>query len=461
MSKSIAVLGGGPGGYVAAIRAAQLGASVTLVEQDTVGGTCLNRGCIPTKVLLHTIEMYEEVRKASGLGLDVADCKVNWATLLKRKATVVRRLTGGIGHLLKQNGVTVLKGKASFASAHEVTVTNAEGNISSLKADNFIIATGSVPAVPPVPGFDLPGISTSNEALDYSAPPKSLLLVGGGVIGVELACVFAPLGTEVTIVEMLPEIMPNVDKELVGIAKKMLKGHKIDIHTASSVAEVKAAAEGFTVTVKGESKFEKTVEHVLVCAGRRPYTAGLDLEKAGVEAERGRVKVDEHMRTNVPHIHAIGDCCSPVMLAHVASREGEVAVENIMGHKHAMDYRVIPGAIYCSPEIGWVGITEQDAEKQGLKVKIGRFPLAANSKCMVMNEGSGMIKIIADEKTDKILGVHIMGPRATDMIAEAGLAMQMNASVKDIIATIHAHPTVSEAMGEAALAVFGHAIHTV
>lgn len=459
--KSVVVIGGGPGGYVAAIRLAQLGASVTLVEKDTLGGTCLNRGCIPTKVLLHTVELYEQVLHSGELGFEADNCRVNWPNLLKRKQQVVSRLTGGVGMLLQKRGVTVVKGDASFAGPKSVAVKTAGGKTEKLSADAFIVAAGSVPSAPPVKGFDLPGVATSNEALDYATPPKSLVLVGGGIIGVELASVFAPLGCNVTIVEMLPRILPNVDEELAAAMHKRLEAMGITIHTAASVKEVAARGTGFAVTVAGASSLTLEAEKVLVAAGRRPATEGLGLEKAGIKAERGRIVVDTAMRTNVPGIYAIGDCASPIMLAHVASREGEVAAENIMGHTASVDYKAIPGAIYTSPEIGWVGLSEKDAREKGYDVMVGRFPLAGNGKSLVMNETGGMVKVVAEKRYGEILGVHIMGPRATDLIAEAVLAISMEATVDDLIAAVHAHPTVSEAVAEGTMASLGRAIHAL
>lgn len=459
--KSVVIIGGGPGGYVAAIRLAQLGASVTLVEKDTLGGTCLNRGCIPTKVFLHTVELYEQVSHSRDLGLEADNCRVNWPNLLKRKQQVVNRLTGGVNMLLQKRGVTVIKGDASFAGPKTVEVKTAGGKTEKLSADAFIVAAGSVPSAPPVKGFDLPGVATSNEALDFASPPKSLVLVGGGIIGVELASVFAPLGCTVTIVEMLPRILPTVDEELAAIMHKRLEAMGITIHTATSVKEVAARGAGFAVTLTGASSLTLEAEKVLVAAGRRPATEGLGLEKAGIKAERGRIVVDKAMRTNVPGIYAIGDCASPIMLAHVAAREGEIAAENIMGHAASVDYKAIPGAIYTSPEIGWVGLSEKDALDKGYEVMVGRFPLAGNGKSLVMDETGGMVKIVAEKRYGEILGAHVMGPRATDLIAEAVLAISMEATVDDLIAAVHAHPTVSEAVAEGTMASIGRAIHAL
>ncbi len=454
-TKKILVIGGGPGGYVAALRAAQLGARVTLVEKGALGGTCLNRGCIPTKTLLHTVELYNEVRRGAELGLAAPDVRVDWPALRRRQSQVVGRLVGGVGGLLKGRGVEVVSATARLLGPKEAEITRPDGRKEKIPAHDIILATGSVPARPPVPGFDLPGVVASDEALVFDTPPKSMLIVGGGVIGVELASVFAPLGTEVTVVEMLPDILPNVDEELVGIMRGLLERRGIKVHAGATVQGVEKAAGGLTVSVGGPAPFRRTVEKVLVATGRRPNLEGLGLAEIGAAVEKGRVKVDERMATNLPGLWAVGDCASPVMLAHVASREGEVAAENIMGRRARMNYRAVPGAIYTSPEIAWVGLTEKEARARGHRVKVGRFPMLFNGKSLVMDAAEGIFKIVADEQYGEILGVHLMGPRVTDMIGEAALALTMEGALEDVAAVIHAHPTVNEAFGEAALAALG------
>lgn len=447
----ILIVGGGPGGYIAALRAAQLGAQVVLAEKDSLGGTCLNRGCIPTKTFLHTVELYNEVlRRGPDIGLEVAAATVNWPKLMRRKDEVVGRLVGGVEALLKAKGVSVIKGTAKLLGSREALVERADGGTEKIPAHDIILATGSVPAMPPVPGFDLPGVVTSDEALSFDAPPKSMLIVGGGVIGIELASVFSPLGTEITVVEMLPDILPNVDEEIVGMMREILATANINIQVGAIVNSVEKCGEGLRVKVGGPKPFEKVVEKVLVAVGRWPNLAGLGLEAIGVELEKGRIKINERMATSLPGLWAIGDCASPIMLAHVASREGEVAAENIMGHPAKMDYRRVPGAIYTSPEIGWVGLSEKQARQMGHDVGVGRFPMAFNGKSLVMG-ADGLFKIVIDRRHGEILGAHLMGPRATDLIAEAVLAMNMEATVDDLVAAIHAHPTVSEAVGEMAL----------
>ena len=458
--KRVSIIGGGPGGYVAAIRAAQLGAKVTLVEKGPIGGTCLNVGCIPTKVLLHTAEVFSEIGHAKDLGISVTGASVDWNALMMRKNAAVQTLTGGVTTLLRSNGVRVLAGEASFVSSGEIVVRSANGGEEKVEHDAAIIATGSEAFVPPVPGFDLPGVITSTEALSLSRIPKSMTLVGGGVIGVEFASIFASFGTSLTIVEMLPEILPNIDEEITGILKATLLQRGVRIHTSSKVTGVRRSDTGLVVAVETpDGRMDIEAECVLVCVGRKPNTSALALDRAGVSVDRGRIVTDQHMRTSQAGIYAVGDCTSPIMLAHVASREGVVAAENIMGHDVVMDYRTTPSAIYTSPEVASVGLTERQAGEKGIAVRVGRFPLAANGKSMIVNDVAGIVKYIVDEKYGEILGLHIIGPRATDLIVEGALAIRLEATVDEIVTTIHAHPTIGEALAEAALASRSEAIH--
>lgn len=458
-SRKVVVIGAGPGGYVAAIRAAQLGAQVTIVDRKWVGGTCLNVGCIPTKVLLHTVELFNAVKEGSMIGLMADNVRVDWKSLMKRKEQIVGQLVGGVKGLLSANGVNIIEGEASFISEKEIQVKT-EGGVKTIEADNVIIATGSAPAMPPIPGIDSQGVISSDEALSLEEVPSSLAIIGGGVIGVEFASIFASLGTKVTIVEMLPEILPNIDEEIVRIIKASLARKGVEFHTASKVTGFTAKGSSVDVAVStGDGDITVNSEKVLVSIGRRPVTDGLGLENIGVKMNRGRIVVDEYLSTSKEGIYSIGDCSSPVMLAHVASREGEVAAENIMGHNVKMDYKTNPGCIYTSPEIASVGLTEKEAREKGYDVKIGKFPLVANGKSLLMNETDGIIKFVVDDKYDEILGVHIVGPRATDLIVEGALALRLEATIDEIVSTIHAHPTVGEALGEAALDVNGGAIH--
>lgn len=458
-TKRVAVIGGGPGGYVAAIRAAQLGAEVTLIEKGALGGVCLNVGCIPTKVLLHTAEAYTAAKEGALIGLRAENVSVDWSGLMARKKAVVDTLVGGVGTLMASNGITVLRGTASFASAKEIDVALNDGGKMTVRADAVIVATGSEPAVPPIPGFDLEGVITSTEALSLDGLPESVVLVGGGVIGMEFASIFSTFGVKVTVVEMLPEILPMIDGEIVSILKGVLLRKGVVFHTSSKVTAVEKKGKKLAVSVETpEGKTVLEAQKVLVSVGRRPVTKGLGLEALGVAVERGRIQTDKKMETAVKGVYAIGDCASPIMLAHVASREGEVAAENIMGHGVEMDYKTVPSAVYTAPEIASVGLSEKEALEKGFRVKVGRFPLMANGKSLIMNETDGMVKYVVDEKYDEILGVHLIGPRATDLIVEGALALRLEATVDEILTTVHAHPTVGEALLEGAMAVRGQAL---
>lgn len=460
VNKKVVVIGGGPGGYVAAIRAAQLGAKVTLVEKEKVGGTCLNVGCIPTKVLLHTAEMYSEIKEAKKIGLNVSGVEVDWDALQKRKNYVVRRLVSGVKTLLASNNVELIEGEASIENRKSVLVTKADGTTLKVEADDIIIATGSYPFMPPFEGVGLPGVMDSTGALSLEEIPKSMVIIGGGVIGIEFASLFRSFGCQVTIVEMLPYILPPIDGELRDILKNLLVKSGVKIYTSAKVTSIKQGGEGLQVSVSlNDEEMVLSSEKVLVAVGRRPSIGGLNLEQAGVQTERGSVVVNDKMETNVEGIYAIGDCTGKIMLAHVASDQGVVAAENIMGHDSKMDYKTVPSCVYTKPELASVGMTEEQAKEKGIDYKVGKFPLIANGKSLIMNETDGMIKIIADSKYGEVLGVHMLGPRATDLITEAALALKLEATVQEIITTVHAHPTVGEAVREAALAVENIAIH--
>lgn len=457
MKKRIVIIGGGPGGYVAAIRAAQMGASVTLVEQRRTGGTCLNVGCMPTKVFLHAAELYRSMQEeASVNGIFAEDIRFDWSKVLARKTEVVNHLVEGVEGLLQANGVEQISGRARLTGPRAVDV---EGR--SLTADSVIVATGSAPAIPPVPGLDDEGIMTSDQALSLPQLPQSLLILGGGVIGVELASIFATFGVAVTVVEMLPEILPNVDAEIAGLLRSDLTERGVKFYTGAKVKSVARSSSGYEMEV--DSLPERLfAEKILVAAGRRPCASGLGLEEVGAEVVRGRLVVNPLMETRVKGVYGIGDCTGGIMLAHVASREGEVAVENIMapeGCKVRMDYKTVPSAIYTKPAVASVGLSEADALRQGHRVRVGRFPLAGNGKSVITGDASGMAKIVADERYGEILGVHLIGGPATDMIAEAGVALRLEATLDEVLTTIHAHPTVSEAVAEAAMAALGRAIH--
>lgn len=455
MAKSIIIIGGGPGGYVAAIRAAQLGAQVTLIEKDKLGGTCLNRGCVPTKALLRSAEIMTEIKNAGTFGISAEKVTLDFTAVMKRKEEVVKRLQMGVTFLMKKNKVRVVNGTGTFIDNRTVAVGSEK-----IKADAIVIATGSKPSGIPVRGVDEPGVITSDDALSLEQLPKSMVIIGGGVIGLEFAQILHRLGCKVTVVEMMPQLLPTEDEEIARVLEGILKKEGIDIYTCATVTGVRTDAQKGKVvsfTTKDGAQ-EKAGEKVLLAVGRRPCTDGLGADKAGVAMDKGRIIVNEKMETHVPGIYAIGDVTGKIMLAHVAMEEGKVAVENVLGANRKMSYREIPRCIYTSPGVGGVGLTEAEAKKKG-NIKIGRFPLIASGKALILNETSGMVKIIADEKYGEILGVHIIGPEATELISEAVLAMSLEATFEEIAATIHAHPTLSESMMEAALAVGGKAIH--
>lgn len=454
--KKVVIIGGGPGGYVCAIKLAQLGASVTLIEKDALGGTCLNVGCIPTKVFVNTAELFDEMKHASTFGLN-GEISLDWQALLNRKSTVVSRLTKGVEGLLSAKGVRVVNGEARFVSKNEVAVGDEK-----FTAEAFVIASGSDPFIPPIQGVNKIGnaLLTSTEALSLDKLPASVVIIGGGVIGIEFADIFSAFGVNVTVIEMLPEILSPIDSEISAILKKKMERKGVKFHLSSKVTEIRENYEGAEVFIDTPSeKISVNAEKVLLSAGRKPKVPkGLD--NAGISLEKGRIPADEFRQTCVPGIYAIGDCSSRIMLAHVASAEGETAAENIMhGNKKRMDYKTVPSCVYTLPEIAGVGLTEREAKEQGIDVKLGKFPLMANGKSLIMNSTEGMIKFVVDKKYDEILGVHIIGKHATDLIVEGALALRLEATVDEIVSTIHAHPTVGEALAEAALAVDGKAIH--
>lgn len=455
MAKRITIIGGGPGGYVAAIRAAQLGAHVHLVEMGALGGTCLNLGCIPTKAILHVAEIYQGLLQSQTLGIRADNPGFDWPTVLKYKDSLVNRLVQGVDGLLKANKVQVHRGHARLQSANLIDIDG-----SRHETDVTILATGSQPSRLSFPGANLDGIIDSSAALALKNPPKSMLVVGGGVIGVEFASMYHALGTDVTIVEMLPQILPGLDGEIVQLVQRDLLERGIGILTDARLQEVRSHDQDLLACIshQGQTK-ELAAEKILVAVGRRPCTKEMGLAELGVAMDRDRILVDDNFLTNLPNVYAIGDCSSVMMLAHVASAQGIAAVEHAMGHKGVYRADIVPACIYTQPEIASVGLTEEQAQKKGLDVQVGRFSLAGNGKALIDSQGKGLIKIISGAKYREIIGVHIWGPRATDLIGEAALAMRLEATVDELISTVHAHPTVSEAIAEAALATDGLALH--
>lgn len=453
----LCVIGGGPGGYVAAIRAGQRGLSVALIEKNHLGGACLNVGCIPTKTLLAGTDVYEKALKSAEFGVDISGTITpNWPKMLERKDDVIGKLRGGVSSLLKAAGVTVFSGVATFLSRKEVMVLSGKDAGAKITAKNVMIATGSESLFP---GFIPrgPRVMTSTEILDIKEIPKSLLVLGGGVIGCEFACLFAALGTKVTVVEMLPTILPLLDREVTRLLTVKMKTAGVTIMTGEAMDNIKTTKTGVSGKV-GSTTLK--ADYLLVSIGRRPVTSELNLAATGVKVdERGWIPVDEYCRTNINNIYAIGDIGGHIWLAHLASAMGISAVENICGNRSEFSYNLVPSCIFTSPEIGMLGLTEEQCKEQNINYKVGKFPFAALGKAMAINDTDGFCKIIADGETDQVLGVHIVGPHATDLIAEAGPAMQLEITARELGKVIHAHPTLGEALMEAAHAVHGESAH--
>src|SRR3989454_2449020 len=453
-SFDVVVIGGGPGGYVAALRAAQLGARTAIVEKDRMGGTCLVRGCIPTKALLQSSELYTMARDGAAFGLVADNVGFDWSAAQKRKGSVVDQLVKGVEGLLKAGGVTSYKGGARLAGKGLVEVAGER-----LQAKDIVIATGSAVVRIPLPGAEL--TIDSDQILELKEVPRRLAVIGGGVVGMEFAAMFAALGSKVTVLEILPQVLAMVDADLVALYSKHLSKVGGEIHTDSKVSEVVKRNGALQVRFStGGEGGAVDADQVLLAVGRTPYTQGLDAEKAGVKLDRGRVVVDDHLRTSADGVWAIGDVIGGIMLAHVASYEGVCAVENIAGHGDRVpDYHAAPNCVYTDPEIAHVGLGEKEAKEKGISVKVGKFPFAAAGRALTLGQTEGFVKVIADAESGKLLGAHIIGPRATDLIAEATLAIQNGLTLEQIDLTIHAHPTLPESLMEAALAAQGRAIH--
>ncbi|WP_333870227.1 dihydrolipoyl dehydrogenase [Desulforamulus putei] len=458
MSYKVVIIGGGPGGYVAAIRAAQMGARVALVEKDEVGGTCLNWGCIPTKALVAGAETLHKIRRAEEFGIRVGEVSIDYARLVERKDTVVNKLVSGVHYLLKKNKVEFIRGTAKLAGPGKVVVSLQDGGTAELAAENIILATGTRPALIDAFGYDGERVITSNEALSLKEIPDALLIIGGGVVGCEFACIFAEMGCRVTIAEAMPSILPLIERDASRQMQTLLKRKGINIKTKVKIEKVEKSGDKVTAILEGGDTIE--ADKILISIGRVMNTSGLGLEEAGVRlGQRGEVLVDEHLATGVPGIYAIGDITGKIQLAHVASAQALVAVDNIMGQPRQMNYDVVPNCIFTMPEVAGVGLTTQQCEEKGIKPRVGKFPFMASGKAAAMGETDGFVKILADPATDKVLGVHIVGPHATDLIAEAALAMELGATVEQMTQVIHAHPTLAESILEAAEAVHGRAIH--
>jgi len=456
---NIAVIGGGPGGYAAAFLAADLGMKVTLIDREqNPGGVCLYRGCIPSKALLHVAALINESRHAKNWGIEFGEPKIDVARLRSFKEGVVNKLTGGLGQLSKQRKVTYIRGDASFENSNTVRVKKHAGGEETLTFDRIIIATGSRPAVIPSLKLDTPRMLDSTSALDLADVPKTLLVVGGGYIGLELGTVYAALGSKVSVVEMTPGLLPGADRDLVAPLHKRLEKAFEAIMLNTTVTSVKDEGKGIRVSFDGKDvkDREKVFDKVLVSVGRKPNSeiAGLDRTQVKV-GQRGFSQVNKQLQTDDPAIYAIGDVVGEPMLAHKASHEGRTAVEHIAGHKVAFEPNAIPAVVFTDPEIAWAGITETQAEKEGREIKIAKFPWAASGRAMTLDRTEGMTKLIIDPASERILGVGMVGVGAGDMIAEGTLAIEMAATATDIELTIHPHPTLSETVMQAAEVFFG------
>ena len=461
-SADVVVIGGGPGGYVAAIRAAQLGLATVCVEMDkTLGGTCVNVGCIPSKALLTSSEHFEFARHgAAAHGIAVGDVTLDLTTMLKRKDDVVGQNTRGIEFLFRKNKITWAKGRGTLKKGNVVEVVGSDGT-TSYQARNVIIATGSVPIELPFLKFDEERILSNVGALKVPAVPKHLIVIGGGVIGLELGSVWRRLGAKVTVVELLPAILPGMDDDVVKEADKILRKQGLEIRTATKVVGGKRSAKGVAIEIEKDGAKE-TLEgdYVLVSVGRRAALTGIDAGALGLNVtKRGEIVVDDRMRTSLPNVYAIGDCVPGPMLAHKAEEEGVVAAEVIAGKPAHMHYKSIPGVVYTWPEIAAVGLTEKQVKESGRDYRVGKFPFSANGRARSMNESSGFVKFVSDARTDELLGCHMIGPNVSELIAEIVLAFEYRASADDIGMTVHAHPTLSEVTKEAALAALGRPLH--
>ena len=461
----VTIIGSGPGGYVAAIRCAQLGFKTAIIEKySTLGGTCLNVGCIPSKALLASSHHYAEIKHFADHGIEVSgDVKVNLEKMIARKQAVVDQTSGGVNFLMNKNNITIFEGVGSFESATSVKVTKNDGSSEVIESKNIIIATGSKPSSLPFIKLDKDRIITSTEALKLKEVPKHLVIIGGGVIGIELGQVYLRLGAQVSVVEFMDRIIPGMDASLSKELTKVLKKQGMKFYTSHKVQSVDRA--GDVVTVKAENAKGEIItldgDYSLVSVGRRPYTDGLNAEKAGVKVtERGMIEVNDHLQTSASNIYAIGDVVRGAMLAHKAEEEGVMVAEILAGQKPHIDYNLIPGVVYTWPEVAAVGKTEEQLKAEGIEFKVGSFPFKALGRARAGGDTDGFVKILADAKTDEVLGVHMIGARCADLIAEAVTAMEFRASAEDISRMSHAHPTFAEAIKEAALAATGNrALH--
>ncbi len=461
----VVIIGSGPGGYVAAIRAGQLGLKTAIVEKDKeLGGTCLNIGCIPSKALLTSSDHFVFAKKeAAKHGIVIDNVHVDLAKMLQRKDKVVKTLTGGVRALMKTNKVTTFEGLGTITAPGKVSVKSSAGETQEIETKNIVIATGSVPVELPFAKFDGDKIVSSTEALSFTDAPAKLLVIGAGAIGLELGSVWSRLGSEVTVLEFLPRIAVGFDLELSNLLQRSLTAQGMTFHLETKVSAVKVDGDRVTATAtKGKEELTFEADKILVSVGRKPFSDGLGAEKVGVALdEKKRIKIDNHFRTNVEGIYAIGDVVAGPMLAHKAEEEGIACVEIIAGKSGHVNYDVIPGIIYTNPELAGVGLTEEQAKEKGIDYRVGKFPFRANGRALANEDADGMVKFIAEAKTDRILGAHILQHAASELIAEAASVMEFGGSSEDLGRTCHSHPTLSEAVKEAALAVEKRALHIV
>lgn len=456
----LAVIGGGPAGYAAAIRGAQLGGKVILVEKNKLGGVCTNLGCIPTKASLRAVEIYSEIQAAKHYGVFMDEPRVQVGSLRSDNGQIVERLRKGIEHLLRANEVEILTGTASITRPGEILVRTSSDTM-NVHAKAIVIATGSRPIIPPIPGVKGEGIFTSDEAVDLDHIPDRLAIVGGGPVGTEFASIYSCLGSRVVIIEMMPRLLPFEDSEMGARLSQAMKKRGVEVVTNATVSNIKNhnATKSLTASSPtGKSQIE--VDEVLLAVGRKPDTDDLGLERCGVRLHNSKIVVDSKMQTNLPGIYAVGDVTGGVF-AHVAYAEGFTAAENAMGLASKMNYKAVPRCIYTIPEVACVGKTEDEAKSLAEKITVGRFPFSASGRAYTLRDTEGLVKIVAEGDSGKILGVHIIGPRASDLITEAVLAINLNATLNDIVNTIHPHPTLSEGIREAALDAVGFGFHTV
>ncbi|MGR6835546.1 dihydrolipoyl dehydrogenase [Syntrophomonas erecta] len=455
--RDLIIIGGGPGGYVAAIRAAQLGMTVTLVEKDSLGGTCLNRGCIPTKAYYRNARILHNLHESEKFNISVDNITFHMAGARDRKDSIVNNLVAGVARILKAYQVEVIKGEGTLLKEGKVIVNDQE-----IEAKNILIATGSMPVRLPIEGIELPGVITSEDILELSTVPDRIGIIGGGVIGLEFACIFNEFGSQVNVFEYQPRILNDLDEEISKRMTVYLKKQGINLHTGVCVENISRANEELSVSITGKKRTDTIpVDVVLMAGGRRPCTGGLNLEGIGIALNKnGCIAVNEYFQTNVAGIYAIGDVIGEPMLAHVASEEGIVAVEHMVGQESQVHYHAVPSTIFTIPEVATVGLSEQEANSQGINYKVGRFQFAANGKAMTLGETDGLVKVIAD-RDNTIIGMHIVGPHASDLILEGVLMVNNRLKIEEVIRAIHPHPTLGEALKEAILDVNAEAIHLV